>query len=236
MAWNGKFEGNLKDRADKPNHKGDIRREYCSQFKTTQLRIENKDVQMAYHHISDWAMLRDVWNRLIDDKHFGTICSWLYAVGFDTTNVFIDTRNDIPVKDGKQTPAAITMAIMKGEEVEKVADVGEIHERVTWSTWNLVEGPEGAIRTDDRGNFHDIFSTVKKGITDKEKADLQAADRVYGALSALNTSGPIDKDRALALGKALLAVNRNAQVIKYREDMWVCNKSLGKKCWTKNLA
>lgn len=82
------------------------------------------------------------------------------------------------VTDEAQTPAGITKAIMKGENVVEVSDPDQILERITWSPWNLVEGPEGTIRTDDKGNFHDQFSTVRGGLTHAQRADLQAADRL----------------------------------------------------------
>jgi hypothetical protein len=230
MAWDGKFTGSMKKRADKPNHRAQVKTEYYGQFKSSDATKNDHTLKLAYHHITDWAKLRDVWNKLIDDRHFSTICIWLYAAGFDTRNYYYET-------EAPQTPFGITRAIMDGSDVQKVADADEIHARITWSTWNLVEGPEGAIRTGDEGNFHDIFSNCA-GLNDDERADLQAADRVYTAMAALNLSGTIQKERASALSKALLGVNRNAQVIKFREDMWT-HQNHGptrctSKCWTKS--
>lgn len=230
MPWDGKFTGTMEDRADKPYYRTRIKPEYYSQFEASSVRRGGHALDMAYHHITDWQMLRGVWNKLIDDKHFGTICCWLYAAGFDTDNNYY-------VTDQPQTPAGITRAIMNGEDVGKVGDPDQIHERITWSPWNLVEGPLPNIRSDDEGNFHDVFSNTP-GISDGERADLKAADQVYVIMAALNLAAPIPKDRALALSKAFLGVNRKAQVIHYRPEMWDHHVNHGdtkcsSKCWRK---
>ena len=231
MGWEGKFTGSYHKRAAKPKST-DLPASYYGQFEASNVRRNEHSLDLAYHHITDWAKLRDVWNKLIDDKHFGTICCWLYASGFDTSNYYYET-------EAPQTPAGITQAIMKGEDVGEIADPDEIHARITWSTWNLVEGPEGAIRTDDKGNFHDQFSNVRRGLSALEKTNLQAADRVYVAMDALNLKGTIDPGRAQALAKALLGVNRSSHVIKFKEEMWTHkehgNTKCTKKCWTKDL-
>jgi hypothetical protein len=212
----------MKDRAKKPNHRDGG--EYSPQFKAT----DGIKFDLALHHITDWELLRGVWNRMVEDKHWGTICAWLYAVGFDVNNIYYETNK-------AQTPALIATTLMLGGVIdESVADVDEIHQRVTWSTWNLVEGPKESLRTDDRGNFHDVFSTVKAGVTELERGDLKLTDNVYTAMSALNLSAEVPKDRAMALSKALLGVNRTAKIIKYRPDMWIDQKT-GVKCWMKNV-
>jgi hypothetical protein len=234
MVWNGKFEDKMKDRAKKPNHKNDVRAEYYSQFKGSDVPHPDNEktgkkisLPLAYHHITDWALLREIWNQLIDDKHFATICTWLYAVGFDIHNVTYLT--------GKaQTAAGITGAIMKGEDVADIAEIDEIHERITWSTWNLVEGPEGAIRTDDKGNFHDIFSDVKDGLSPDERGDLKKADAIYTIMSGLKGKKAIPKEQATALSSAFLALNRKAAVIKFRPVMWIHAHGKGGRDWTKN--
>lgn len=221
MSWDGKFTGSYNKRADRPNWRW--KGEYYGQFKTS-----DAEIPLAFHHICDWALLRDTWNRLIDDRHFGTICIWLYTSGFDVNNIYYET-------DEAQTPALITRTIMEGEDVQKVADPDEVHARITWSTWNLVEGPKEDTRADDLGNFHDRFSNVRKGISELERADLTAPDRIYTIMSGLNLKQAIPKKKALELSKALLSVNRGAKVIKFRPDMWINDKSGRKKCWRKDL-
>ena len=158
MGWKGKFVGSMSDRADKPYHKSKVNRDYCQQFSPS-----GEKIPMAVHHITDWARLRDTWNRMVTDGHWGTISCWLYAVGFDVNNIYYET-------DAPQSPALIARTLQSGEEIdEKVADADEIHERVTWSTWNLVEGPKENTRTDDLGNFHDRFSNVR-GLESEERA------------------------------------------------------------------
>lgn len=222
MPWSGLFTGTMEKRAAKPNPKnpGD----YYAQFKSSDVQIP-----LALHHITDWEKLRGVWNRMVTDKHWATICAWLYAVGFDIHNIFYETKE-------AQTPALITRTLMAGSPIDdSVADADEIHQRITWSTWNLVEGPKEDTRTDDRGNFHDIFSTVKDGLTETERANLTLADNVYTVMSALDLSNEVPRERALALCKALLGVNRSARVIDYRPDMWTNDGSGRKKCWRKNV-
>lgn len=222
MSWSGKFEGSSEKRAAKPNHKDGGT--YCPQFKASDAKFE-----LALHHITDWALLRGVWNRMVDDKHWATICAWLYSVGFDVSNIYYETG-------AAQTPALITRTLMLGGVIdESVADSDEIHQRITWSTWNLVEGPKESARTDDRGNFHDVFSTVKAGISDLERADLRLADNVYTIMSGLNLKQPVLPDRAQSLTRALLAVHRNAPIIKLRPEMWVNDGSGKVKCWRKNI-
>ncbi|MGD1927108.1 MAG: hypothetical protein ACFB03_23420 [Paracoccaceae bacterium] len=221
MPWDGTFTGNSSKRADRPNWRSSS--DYNIQFKPS-----DSDVKLAFHHICDWALLRDTWNRLVDDKHYATICCWLYAVGFDVKNTYHETGEP-------QTPVAIATQIMKGEDVYDVADADEVHTRITWSTWNLVEGPKEDTRSDDRGNFHDRFSNVRGGISESERADLTGPDRLYSIMSGLNLSQPIPLLKAIDLSKALMSVNRKAKVIKFREQMWTKASGGMKKCWRKNL-
>jgi hypothetical protein len=227
MSWAGLFQGSSKDRAKKPNPRNGG--EYDLQFKaTTEVSGKKVDFDLALHHITDWDLLRGVWNRMVTDKHWGTICSWLYAVGFDVNNIYYETKKP-------QTPALIATTLMLGGVIDdSVADGDEIHQRITWSTWNLVEGPKESLRTDDRGNFHDVFSTVKAGITPEERANLKAADNVYTAMSGLNLKEAVPQERALALSKALLGVNRTAKIIKFSPDMWIKQNSSAKS-WMKNV-
>lgn len=220
MTWTtGLFTGTLKERADKPNWKDKRASDYDKQFQPT----TGKEVPaLAVHHVTDWATLRDTWNRMVTDKHWGTICCWLYAVGFDTNNVFYETQLD-------QSPAKIVNAMVRGADIGDVADVNEIHARVTWSTWNLVEGPKESTRTDDRGNFHDIFSNVR-GLSDQERINMRAADNVYTAIAGMNLNEEVPKERALALSRAFLGVNRGASIIKFKPEMWVETA----KTWRKN--
>jgi len=237
MSWDGLFDSksNMSKRAKQPNHNNGGN--YCGQFKSTNTRdpsipkeADIYTIPTALHHVTDWALLRDVWNRMVLDKHWGTICCWLYAVGFDVNNVYKEQGE----KDRVQSPAAIVGAIMRKEEVQLVADVSEIHERITWSTWNLVEGPKEDIRSDDLGNFHDIFSNVN-GLTQTERARLQQTDVVYTIMSGLNLKKEVAKLKALELSKALLAVDRNATIIKLRSTMWTKAPTGAKKCWSKNV-
>ncbi len=224
MSWNGTFEGSFKARASKPNHKDGGT--YASQFKSSE---EFGGIKLALHHISDWELLRGVWNRMVSDAHWGTICCWLYSVGFDTSNIYYETRQ-------AQTPKLIVETLMLGGAIdESVADADEIHQRITWSTWNLVEGPKEDTRLDDLGNFHDCFSDVRQGISAEERCNLKLADHVYTAMSGLNLSSTVPKERALALSKAFLGVNRNAPMIKYQPGMWEKSGD-AKKCWRKKLA
>lgn len=239
MSWDGKMTGSYADRASKPNHRNVARSEYYSQFLGTSLLVgpegKKTSMPMAYHHITDWAMLRLVWNKLVDDKQFAPICAWLYAVGFDVNYRFYRGRDENIVYDtdrAPQTPAGITMAIRDGRDVEDVAEASEVHERITWSTWNLVEGPKENTRSDDLGNFHDKFSDVRTGLDDLERADLRAADRVYTAMANVSTAKTVTDEKARELCAALLGVNRRAQVIKYRPEMWV--QDTGTKKWRKD--
>jgi hypothetical protein len=220
MVWSGKFTGSMAKRADQPNPNGRVAGPYDKQFGAS----PNVAIPLAVHHITDYAKLRDVWNRMVDDKHYATLCAWLYAVGFDVNNVFYETNQ-------AQSPALIIGTMIKGGDIGAVADVDEIHQRVTWSTWNLVEGPKEDTRTDDWGNFHDTFANVV-GLTDIERADMVCADAVFTAMAAMNLKAPVAKPAAQQLTKVLLGVNRNAQVIKYRPAMWSGSKEAG---WRKRL-
>jgi hypothetical protein len=218
MTWSGLFKGSMEKRAAQPNPKAKGANSYDLQFGAA----ADVKIPLAVHHVVDWALLRDVWNRMVEDKHYATICAWLYAVGFDVNNVFYETQK-------AQTPALIVQTMMRGADIGEVADPDEIHQRVTWSTWNLVQGPKESTRTDDRGNFNDSFADVA-GVAEEERAYLRCTDTVDTVMRGFNLSAAVDGGRASQLTKALLAVNRSAKVIKYRPEMWV--GSAGK--WRKN--
>jgi hypothetical protein len=220
MTWSGKFEGSMKDRAAQPNPRGRGAGPYDKQFGAS----ADVDIPLAVHHITDYAKLRDVWNRMVDDKHYATLCAWLYAVGFDVNNVFYETNL-------AQSPALIIGTMIRGGDIGAIADVDEIHQRVTWSTWNLVQGPKESTRRDDLGNFHDTFANVV-GLSDTERADMVTADVVYTVMAQMNLSAAVPKAQADQLTRALLGVNRNAALIKYRPEMWVGSKEAK---WAKNL-
>jgi len=215
MSWMGKFIGSKAKRAQQPSPTARSPGAYELQFGSD----PSVKIELAVHHIIDWARLRDTWNRMVDDGHYATLCAWLYAVGFDVNNIYYETEES-------QTPVKIVQSMMRQADVDLVADGDEIHQRITWSTWNLVQGPKEDTRTDDQGNFHDTFAEVA-GLSDSERADMVCTDAVYTAMAAMTLTAPVPAARAQQLTKALLGVNRNAKVIKYRAAMWDGSKEAG---------
>ncbi|MFD1951486.1 hypothetical protein ACFSGX_11995 [Sphingomonas arantia] len=107
----------------------------------------------------------------------------------------------------------------------------EVHSRLTWQGWNIVEGPGGEFRSDDPDDNYDGWSTIK-GVSANQRKRLQSVNSLYSVMSRLarntkKTDGSfetpiISVSEARALEIVFLAEMslRGGRPISYTENMW----------------
>jgi hypothetical protein len=111
----------------------------------------NYDVPMDWHHIIPWNTLRDGWSALCGSGRWEVIAEWL---------------NLMDVADGRTRISEMRNNALAMPHTQ------DMHTRLCWSKWNLVEGPTNGNRTDDPGGDDvDSFSGLKtsNGLRDRSQ-------------------------------------------------------------------
>ncbi len=177
---------------------------------------------MVWHHIIPFSLLREVWNRLVD-QHIATampearVAIRQYLVLCDRNLPDIDLLIErMRAENTQQRRASHNQPIP--------LDVAEVHRLATaavWPAWNAVEGPQR--RSDDpRDDYFDRFTV---GLTPDETARMRAIELLFRDFERFVSTGPApgaDSLRGLAE-----AVSRARPVvwcdlpIRYRAEMWV---------------
>ena len=92
-----------------------------------------------------------------------------------------------------------------------------IHERLTWSTWNIVEGPKN--RNDDPGETYDKFRDAM-GLDAAQLSQMIFVEALWTAMTAINCAAKAPDGLIDHLGKALTAIPSDNPVIKFNEKTW----------------
>jgi hypothetical protein len=177
---------------------------------------------MAYHHIIPFSLLRDVWNRLVD-QHIATtipearvaIRQYLLLADRKLLNIdaLIDrmradnlvqrraTHNHLPPLD---VPEALLLATA-----------------AVWPAWNIVEGPQR--RSDDpRDHYFDRFTS---GLTGEESIRMVMIERLFGQFQSFASVVPVPDANSLRSFAAEVAAVRPIvcceSPIRYRPEMWI---------------
>lgn len=177
---------------------------------------------MSWHHIIPFALLREVWNRLVD-RH----------VGSQIPEARLALRVYLSLVDRRLPEVDQLITRMRAEntsqkrasynhiEALSVADVHQLSTAAVWPAWNAVEGPQ--LRSDDPGDrYMDRFTS---GLTANELRRMHAIEWLFRDLSNFVNAGSQPGSVALRLladaasrGRAALV---NEEPIRFRPEMWV---------------
>lgn len=177
---------------------------------------------MAWQHIIPFSLLRDVWNRLVD-QHIAT--------EFAAARVAI--RQYLLLCDRNQPNLDALIDRMRAENTDqkraghhhlRPLEVSEAHQLATaavWPPWNAVEGPQG--RSDDPQNRY--FDRFTFGLTAAEAARMSAIETLFDCFQLFVRAGPAPGPgslRALAQAASTTRPIIGCDLpIRYRSEMWV---------------
>lgn len=177
---------------------------------------------MAWHHVIPFALLRDVWNRLVD-HHVGTAMPEArtavrqYLTLVDPSLPCVDQLVDrIRAENESQRRA--------GHHPLRKLDVAEAHQLATaavWPVWNTIEGP--AHRSDDPGN--DFIDRHTRGLQPEEAFRMRVVEQLYREFQVFVRSGPTPTAMTLRMFMGAMTTARpalaGAQPIRFRNEMWI---------------
>ena len=177
---------------------------------------------MAWHHIIPFSVLREVWNRLVDQHIESALPEartairqylMLCAPALPNADNLIDR---IRAENTEQRRAS-------HNPLERLS-VPEAHQLATaavWPAWNIVEGWRS--RSDDPGDYYlDRFTA---GLTPEAAARMSAIEILFGHFQVFAASPlPSGADRLRALAHVVSMVRPDLAgrpLIRYRAEMWV---------------
>lgn len=177
---------------------------------------------MSWHHIIPFAVLRNVWNPLVD-QHISTqlpeartaIHRYLALVDPNVPNI-AELVNRMRAENTDQRRAS-------HHDLRRldVVQANQLMTAATWPAWNTIEGPSR--RTDDpKDRYLDRFTA---GVTAEETARMKAIERIYGHFQRFADAGPAPPSESLRdLAKSISEIRPNLYCempIRYRPEMWV---------------
>ena len=177
---------------------------------------------MSWHHILPFYLLRDVWNRLVD-QHIGTefaearVAIRQYLLLADRSLPNLENMIDRMRAENNTQKRAGTARL----EPLNVAEAHQLGTAAVWPAWSAVEGPKN--RSDDP---HDrYFDRFTFGLTSEEARRMNTIEGLFSAFQRFVDTGPAPGPGNLrALGEAASFARSTlagAQPIRYRADMWV---------------
>jgi hypothetical protein len=130
---------------------------------------------MAWHHIIPFPLLRDVWNRLVD-QHIAT----------ELPDARTAIRQYIVLSDRNHSNLDALIEKIRVENIDQrrtshyhlqpltSSEWQQLTTPVVWPPWNTVEGPQR--RSDDP---HDSFDRFTVGLTAEESARMRAVETLF---------------------------------------------------------
>jgi hypothetical protein len=177
---------------------------------------------MAWHHVIPFSVLREVWNRLVD-QHIATqipearVAIRQYLLIADRTLPNLDDLID-------RMRAENTSQSRAGHHQLRPLDVAEAHRLGTaavWPAWNTVEGPRHRI-DDPQDRYLDRFTS---GLTLEEAARMKSVESLFGDFQNFINAGPAPGAgslRALAVATSTMRSLASCDLpIRYRAELWV---------------
>jgi hypothetical protein len=188
---------------------------------------------MAWHHIIPYLLLREVWNRLVD-QHIKTehpkarpaIHDYLLLLNPKLNNDVDLLLDKMRAERNKKKTEAVRAKDKRKTIPLKLApltrwDRDELHEAAAWPVWNAVEGPRPDLRCDDPGG--DGFEYFKGGLNQDEVRRMIAIEILFIQLRVFRDSKENQGLHALicAIRNAAPFISRCTTPIPYRQAMWV---------------
>jgi hypothetical protein len=178
----------------------------------------------SWHHIIPFMVLRDVWNRLVD-QHIAT----------QIPEARVAIRQYLLLVDRNLPNADSMIDRMRAENTDQkraghhrlmpltVAEANSLATAAVWPAWNAVEGPQ--LRSDDPADHY--FDRFTSGLTAEEASRMLVIERLFHQLSAFSNSGPVPGPSNLnaltqAASSARPVLNCDMP-IAYRSEMWTAD-------------
>jgi len=177
---------------------------------------------MAWHHIIPFSVLREVWNRLVDQQ-----------IATQLPEARVAIRQYLLLADRKMLNLDDLIDRMRAENTSqrraahhelRPLDVEEAHRLATaavWPAWNAVEGPQH--RTDDpQDRYFDRFTS---GLTLEEATRMKSVEALFGDFQRFINAGAAPGSGSLrALADAMSRVRSIVSCdlpIRHRAELWV---------------
>jgi hypothetical protein len=178
---------------------------------------------MSWHHIIPFPILRDVWNRLVDQH----IATQLPEARTAIRQFVVLADSSLPNLDDLIDRMRIANIEQRRATHNRLRPL-EVHESnrlataATWPAWNTVEGPNRGSRSDDPGDvWLDRFTA---GLTALELARMRAIEALYHNLRQFVDAGPAPGASALrSFAQTISAARPNVYCdtpMRYRPEMW----------------
>ena len=177
---------------------------------------------MAWHHIIPFSLLREVWNRLVD-QHIGT----------QLAEARVAIRQYLLLSGRNQPDLETLIDRMRAENTDRqraghnrleplsVAEAHRLATAAVWPAWNAVEGPRR--RSDDPQDHY--FDRFTFGLTPQETLRMTVIESLFADFQAFANSGRAPGAAGLrALTRAVSAARSVVWCdlpIRYRPEMWV---------------
>lgn len=173
-------------------------------------------MNLVFHHLIPYAVLRDLWNLLIRECHDTEMAEARTAL----RQYMLLCARDFPDVDE-------WINRIREDRRLDVADCGRLATLAVWPPWNVVEGPAGNIRLDDYGDHY--MERFTFGLTAREHIRMQRIELLYHAFIQFLSAGlhpaPIDCRNLITTIAALRPDLVNEQPIPFRAEMWEMDES-----------
>ena len=204
------------------------------------VRVSEQSVPMTWYHIIPYSLLRDVWNRLVD-QHISTqlpaarvaIRQYIsladpHLVGLDELVDRIRAENTTQRRAGHNTLRPLD-----------TAEANQLAAAAVWPAWDVVEGPSA--RSDDkRDQSLDRFTA---GLTAIELGQMRGIERLFSAFTTFSKANQFrSSNQGVAAATSLSVLSQSMTSerealsrdlpIRFRAEMWSTDGS----AWTKRRA
>jgi hypothetical protein len=166
-------------------------------------------LNMDWHHIIPWSVLRNGWKTLAKSKEWDVLAAWMALFGS------IDNANELL---GRMKNSTLT-----GVEGDKIGA------EICWPKWNLVEGPHNELREDDPGDKSmDTFTGIHVPNNLRKRCLLLMAVNTllksYSPPSTENTKQ--NQSKYLINAFRNMIPFRNTPITRFNPDLWVISKEV----------
>jgi hypothetical protein len=186
---------------------------------------------MAWHHVIPFPLLRDVWNRLVD-QHIET----------DLPEARVTIRQYLSLCDRSLQDLDEKLDRMRFEDVERrhaghyrleqltTPEVNELGTAAVWPAWNIVGGPVRKQRSDDPEDLDLAIDRFIVGLTGPERDRMRIVEDLSSRLQVFVDSGPEPDVSALRTLSSDVTLARRLSgnnlvgcdlPIPFRPEMWI---------------
>lgn len=199
MQKDGQIVNGGKDRPSEPKgwHRTNTKSSRWHWKANPQPVPSNHEVPMTFHHVIGWQRIWQMWNHLIIKNRWDVISEWAYLLQIDQEDV-----------DAMQTVS--------------LGDVDPVVEKVCWSAWNMVEGPNGSNRTDDPNLTRQDLDFFTFGGSSSARSRITELRALFSAMTVA-LKADANEDRAFDdLRKLFRSFRhlRNRDIVQFDESMW----------------